>query len=547
VPKPSIWDDIITRCSQSSSNFNDYILRGYRREQLSSYNDGGKLRIASADYFAGVFKEVVKIFGNQLTYVDYEIMSVDEQFRFERDGPYTKQRLDIRHNERVLVDFKFKFNDRVFSGPMYMPYLKNDMFVKDDATINIMHNIAEKVAYKINGGMLISVMRLIIRFWREEHVSFKPVGESITYNETIVTMHAHNKKITGGKKNRLKATPIGYLLAAFGLQNTLLKLGHKSDDIFILDTYSQKYNSTHLHFEPIPGYYMYVVKAKMEDQLFRVLVGTLHYIITRVTPRNIDQINDSDNHYWRVALGIAYESTAVSEPLLYQRACTHLTSFEQYLDPYIKEQLKRSNIACGDIYDLIIEVFNNLAIDLNGGKFDLGSPADLHKKRLSVADSVFYKAVVAVFNCAYKMEKTQKKRRFQGDQIVELSEAGLRKFLRQIQFIAVRKLHDCPAVRYKPHVYGDNWLAAMGADKMRQGRGFNGGSTASKSTICQTVMNSEEFKLHPSYCSVEALQNISGVPCVGGAINAYAQINEHGEFVKTEYAKLADKLLPALK
>lgn len=524
-----MWDVVVGQVEENLPDFNPALLE-YRQNAINK----------SCEYLDTVFSEVVKHFKGKIEYVGHEIVPPEERMIYQLERSFIKGKVDIGRTELSLVRFNFRFENRIYPAYMYIPYITDHAVVIKGTPFYVLYNIAERVASRVQGGITVSVMRSFIHFWRNHNASATYVCDRTKrrYHEAVITMKAHNKEKKSSKKE-LQATPLLYLIASFGYDAGLQRLGFTRDQIsFVEANDANLLDERHLYFRCISGLYIKVKIETMDDPIGRSIVSSLYYMLNFFTEIKVRDLYDQSRFIWEVMLGKATHGMKIHPAMARNNAVVHLESFSHSLDPLTKTQLDRINIKCEDIYDLLVDIFRNM-----GDNFTSPVPSNLYYKRITVYEAIYDEVVRRIFNTAYAFEKDDTRSRRgtgEGDTFMPTDKSIQRNFINKLGRSAAR-FHDCTAVVSSPTQVHDNALIAVLASKIRHERS-TAKSDRKSAQVAQAIIKSPEYKLDPSTPVVESILGLTGFPAKGGTINPYLLIDDNGCIIKPEGMEELDML-----
>lgn len=493
------WDLSVGQLRNELPHFNDYLLRGYRKEQVEKF----------PQFVDTIFSEAVKLFNGALKYRGYQILSPERRIQYVNNRRINPGHVNIQQSELSLMEFVFEYEGQLLPVRLYLPYLYENALVIEDTRYYMQHDIIERMIFRVTDGVIIKVMRSPLQFWRSEQLTCETTaGES--FREYVITVKAHYRRGSGSKVIR---TPLVlYLLAEYEFQyvvNNILELPQGS--VTFTDTDDQD-DPQYIYFKCIDNIYLKVDKeAVMRDRTSERFVISLLYILKMVKQYNIADVLDKT--FYRMILGKNLYSMKTKDNLAVGHADSHLDSLRTYLDRHTKNDLALMKIYCDNVFDLFVHVFVNIDEWLISY-----SPNDLFEKRLGGADVLLMDLVKAIFNRFY--ETLKKPKAVTIDNI---------KSMLKFSDMTVKHINNVPSLQPNCALYNDNDLPAILIKKTRSsgpdgnGRRKGGGN----------LMSDKEHQFHPSFAAVEGLLAISpSNPGVTGDINPFVEIDNMGYFQK---------------
>ena len=116
------WDSSIGKLTTKLPQFNDYLLRGYRQDQINRF----------PDFVETIFKEAVQLFNGKLSYLGCKIMNPEMVIEYSVTNPLVKGRFNIQRSELQLYEYLFRFEDKEIKVHLYLPYLYQGALVIND-------------------------------------------------------------------------------------------------------------------------------------------------------------------------------------------------------------------------------------------------------------------------------------------------------------------------------------------------------------------------------------------------------------------------------
>ncbi len=152
------WDDVFGDVAEQLPKFNDYLLKGFRREQVSQFKD----------FIDQVFKEAALLFNGALEYKGYTVLSPEKKIVYNVENALIKGKVNIQRSELELVQYNFVYENQLIPVYLYLPYLYEGALVVNDTRYYMQLAIIEKVIIRVPDGVIIKVMRSPLQFWRSE-------------------------------------------------------------------------------------------------------------------------------------------------------------------------------------------------------------------------------------------------------------------------------------------------------------------------------------------------------------------------------------------
>lgn len=493
-------EDCVEAVSRELPDFNDYLLKDYRREQVEKF----------PEFLHGVFQEAVKLFHGALIYRGYRVLPPEKHVAYSTGNGMTRGRINIQQSHLSLLEFMFEYDGQLIPVHLYMPYLHNGFIVINDTKYYLQLAIIERMIYRVTDGVIIKVMRSPLQFWRTEQYTYKSVAGQ-TFCDAVITAKIHYKKKRSGRDS-MKTPLILYLLARFDFDHVYQKiLGLSPGSVAFTPVVGEEKNVT--YFKCKNGLYLRVVNEVLEDISSRRFVASLLYILGMTARCGISEVYDKT--LYKTILGKNLYGSGTKEALAAGHAESHLSSLESYLDPFTKNELGLMRIYCDDIFDLLVAVFFNIDSWLVNY-----SPNDLFEKRIGGADAILMSIVKFIFTRFYETLKKQKC----------LTVKSIKSMLK-CDPMKIKDIYLSPCLRSASSCYGDNYAISCAVKRMRQTSQEQ--PRQKKSMVNISTDRSHQF--HPSFAAIESITAIStSSPGISGEINPFAVIDKNGCFVKSE-------------
>lgn len=491
----NVWDEIIDAVKAEMPRFNDYLLTGYRDEQINRF----------PVFMHGVFQEAVKLFGGALKYHGYSVVSPEKRVQYEAGSGLVKGRVNIQRNELLLYEFKFEFEGKFTDVYLYLPYVYEDAIVINDTRFYIRLSIIERMIYRITNGVIVKVMRSPLQFWRSDKFSYVAT-DGRAFCDTLITTKVHYKKEKSSSK-KLKTPLMLYLLAQYPLEHVLRVIfGVPVDSLAFVD-YDDTEDQRFIYFKCKDNVYLRADSEMLtQDIAFRRLVASILYILKASKRYTISDIYNKT--FYKIFLGKNLYGSSITDALAASHADSHLSSLSTYLDQFTKYELSLMQIHCNDIFDLFVSVFVNIDSWLINY-----SPNDLFEKRLGGADLVLINMVKAIFTRFYDTLKKNK----------VITERNIASMLK-MDPMRIKDIYKLPSKQPNASMYNDNMLVSVLVKKYRDPQDNN-------SKHNTNLISAREHQFHPSFAAIESVLGISGSsPGVAGDINPYAVIDNIGCF-----------------
>lgn len=512
------WDSAIGELKTKLPKFNDYLLRGYRKDQIARF----------PDFMDVVFKEAVQLFDGKLIYEGYHTLNPKEIIDYISGNKLISGRINIQRSELQLIEYLFRYDDRQIRVHLYLPYLYQGALVINDTRYYMLLPIIERTIYRVTDGVIIKVMRSPLQFWRSEQFKYTST-KGHTYFDAIITVKAHYRRSSRAAtgSSRTKTPLVLYLLAKYPFQEVTNRiLGLPPGSVSFVEE-DNKEDEQYEYFECRENIYLKVHKELvLNDLSFRRFVASLLYILKMTKRCTIADVYDTT--FYKMILGRNLYGQNTREALAAGHAESHLDSLRTYLDAFTKEELSNMHIYCNDVFDLFVAVFFNIDTWLMSY-----SPNDLFNKRIGGADLLLMDMVKTIFPRFYNT-LTRNKR---------LEVSNIEKMLR-IDPMKITVIHKVKSLSPSNDLYNDNTLTSVLVKRLRQSSSQEGSDSGKRSV---NLIGAKEHHFHPSFVAIESVLAISSSsPGISGDINPFACIDSNGYFHK-ESMPWYDEIYPLVR
>lgn len=506
-------DDIILAVANALPRFNDWLLRGYTRKQING----------APQFIASAFREATRYIHNEVKFIDARILSPEERVQYELGtkgkSSVIRTGAPIAVSEMALWDFQFEHQGRAHHVYLYIPYLKDDVLVINDTRVGVQRMITEQIFSRTNDGVRVRVMRAplsILRNTTHQIVSATLPNWHRTEFLVVTPLHEHQSK----SKKKAQPTLLHYLLCYYGLEETLKRFGLSGDDLAFVPRVGpdvEQYNyfvaTGDLKNHPV---YLKVRHEVLENATWAKLVVNLLYICTFYSNHSVKSLYDGTST-WRVYMGRIIRPENEPDALVRGHTDRHIFSVSLYLDHESRERFAAFGVRVTDFYEFLCYVFVEIERIMV-----TTSHQNLFNHRVEVFESILIQTVIRnIYPKFYKAEQAGRR----------LDDRAVGNLLRLSPVLIKKGLHKMPNVVNPPSMYNDNWLIMIGLAKQRQ-------TGARRATAKNPSANAPESRFHSSIPYVESMTAFSGkVPGMGGFVNPFLTIDEHGGVVVQDYVE----------
>ena len=514
-----MWEAMKRAVKADIPPFNDYMLKEFRVEQMAQ----------CVERMDMIIREAMKLFNGAIEFLGSRVLSPEERLNYILQHKISYRRYNVQRSETILVEYLFKFEGEIYKSHMYLPYLYNGSVVINDTKYYVFLNIIERIIYRSRNSMTIKVLRSPLPFYRTMQLSYTSMCGK-TFYDNLITTAIHRRPETVKKKSRskLQTTTMVYLLARFGLAETMTRFGLTSDDVATTDTEPSNVSEDRYVFRCNCGVFLIVKKDCMADVTIRRVVASIYYLLTAFKFFTHADLYAPDHVAYRIMLGKCCFGAECNPARACSQADAHLSSIESYLDPYTRSELATQGIVCNDLYDLLYQISLHMDEWLTNH-----SPNDLYEKKLGVIELILHAMTIDIFHRCYDTMKRK-----------ILSPKDVRALLK-LRASRINSIYTCPLVRSPNGVHDNELLTVMGKKNRYPA---NSETTKHKGGSGSNPISAPEHRFHPSFPGVESALTIpTSSPGVSGSINPYAEIVPgSGYFIHPEWAAEMDDIIHLL-
>lgn len=479
------WDSVVEGVNESLPHFNDYLLKGYMRDQVAGF----------PEFISTVFEEAILLFKGKLKYLGYHTLSPIDELRCVKESRFSPGEYNIQRNETMLVQYDFEFENKVVSAKLNLPYLHENCLIINDTKMYIQSAITECTIYRAEDGAVVKVMRSPINFSRGNLQVFEDTkGHTICENTIQI-------RVFFTKKNK-KFTPLVlYLLARYDFDTVVnMTLGYPAGTIsFVADEDPEATDTT--YFKCAEGIYLRCPSMLIaQDLTTRRYIASVLTVLKKVKEYTLNDLYNV--MFYKTVLGRELHGANTAAALAADHANSHLDSLSTYLDQHTKRNLTllKPPIYCNDVFDLLVTAFVNI-----DEWVIRNTPNDLFAKRIGGADMILKNAVEAIFRRTYEKTKNNK----------NTTDQTISSALNFAIDAATKSLYKVNAIQPSKPMYNDNDLISIYVKRMRQSSTQERGSQKHNN-----IIQNREHHFHPSFMAIESPLAISSAsPGISGDIN----------------------------
>lgn len=489
--------EVVQAVADNMPKINRYLVEGYAKESMDD----------SVKFVDMTYRDAVRWGGNVIEYCGYRTLSPED--RAEKELEFVlkrKSRLSMAISERVLVEFKFRYQGKEYFTYIYMLYVSDGMLIVKDKRYAIHLGISEcvfaRVHNKSKDGIIVRPIRARLEFNRKSKARFASVSSGEILSEFVITTVLHHKEVG---KRACDPTVMLYLVCKFGFREVVRTMAGLTDDDIGFREYPDMTKADEYEYFVAtketrdPKVHLYVRKELLDNShLVRKIVVNLLYTLTHFSFQTVDDVYDPKARVWRIIMGII-----IYKPSLHAKALadadTHIQSVDTFIDPLTRERFHYFGVNVDDIYQLLYYIFREIdRIMVNS------SSNDLYSKRIDIIDGIFIASyATAIYRRFYKTNQRPKLQDREVMNMLKINPMVIEDAFSSRKNWGQSMHNISPA----PQIYGDNILLSCSIFKLRPS-------------------GKQSERAHPSFAVVESIMAFSGNTVgVNGLINPYLDIS----------------------
>lgn len=518
----NIMDNILEKIETKIPDFNDYLLKGFRRYQFRN----------CFNFIETVFKESIKVIDDNIEYLGYRIVPPEERTEYElKYKIINKSLVNIKRNEIILLEYMFRYNGTEFSTKLYLPYLIEDCVIIEDTHYHIHFILTDKIFSKSRKCITIRTIRSPIKFYLDQHiitpVDLTGVGEPlISYPSYIFSVKLHHNKSKG--KNAPKTSVLHYLIGKYGLINTMKIFNINTEEFkFIYEQDATDSQYLYFRLNKSKNVVIRTTKDFVKDDTKLKFLANIHYILSFFKIDSIDYLYEPQAIKWKIWLGKIIYGMKTYDAKALNNVQKHYHSLDTYVDPLSSQRYEQFGLSgIKTIYDMLVYIFvngDNIIANFNDN--------DMFNKRVDTLDQIFIDTIVSkLFNNVYRiLQRSSSKNK----------EENYRKIF-NINAREIKNIYEAQNVNSSPSIYNDNMLFNYLSKLNRPSPKTKTKSGKSKKSqkVKMSKVQKEDNKFNLSIAFIESLIGYSSSnPTKSSTINPFVEIDIFGGFIEPEIFK----------
>lgn len=378
-------------------------------------------------FIDSLFRSVSKSFPEGLEYVGCARATPKEEYIevTSRRNKNNQRSFDIAHSDLYAVKFFFKFHGQDLPPRMiYLPFVHDGGYIRISGASYVIAPILNDIVISISDN------DVFVRFIRDK-IIFKRINYAFVVdgdrieNYQVLWAAVHNSLNKPGEpkgKVRAKTILAHYLFAKYGVTKSFKDFAHTDVVIDYLNNLTkEKYpedkwiicSSRNIRPKGVqkgfwePTQVAIAIPRENYNKMSMSLIVGFFYILdhfpSRIKPEWIDHVR-----LWKVLLGHLIKPAAGGEGVLHDSMDDHIRSLDDYIDPFMVEQLRGIGYEIHDIYQffaLMIERYDQWLLE---GSRHVNS---MYGKELATLNFLLYDIVVAIVRVSFELTASSKTRK----------------------------------------------------------------------------------------------------------------------------------------
>ena len=513
-----MWKQILTAGSNLLPDFNDYLLRDFRKEKI------GQIKY----YLDDLFKESAKKLPPQVRYIGFKVLTPEEIIQCIRVNKILRKRVSILKSTFETVRYEYSFKSNSYYVYVDVPYMVDDHVVMANTLYwPILYEIEPGGLNPAHNEIILKVMCAPIMLYRDATYTIV-TDKNKTYKEIVNQCKIHQGR-RGRGKNACKVPIILYHLVRMPFYQCMAYYGFKSGEIQIVDQYQKEEDFSYIKIKD--NIYLRVADSVLNDTndvYKRRVIASYLMCLHEWNQFGIRDLISSSPGYYRVVLG-RYTYSQIKgadqdKAVMYaENAGKHLATTDTVLDEPAKAQLRGIGIEANDIYDFLYIAFYNMDSWLVSY-----SPCDLYNKKIGSLEKTLSPLVSRINRTLFDLVNTKKP---------ELKPDNVKKAISRCS--QMENWITGAKFRANPSFCNDNKFITI---MTKRERSFENTEIVSNKTAKNTKMKPSQLKAHPSHMVVESIGALTeSKPVIAGEINPYLKIDTNGRIIPPPWAsEIAD-------
>ena len=506
-----MWKRALTKYSNLLPDFNNYLLKDYRKEKIRQITP----------YLDGLFKESDKKLPPQVQYIGFKVLTPEEIIQCIRTNKILKKRVSILKSTFETVRYEFGFMNNPYYVFVDVPYMvDNHILMSNTHYWPILYEIEPGGLNHAHNEIILKVMCAPIMLYRNATFTFT-TDKGKTYKEIVNQCKIHQGR-RGRGKNACVVPIILYHLVKMPFYHCMAYYKFTPDEIQIVNKYVKEENYSYITIKP-DSIYLRVLDTVFDDKYKRRVIASYLMCLHEWSQFNLRDLISSSPGYYRVVLG-RYTYSQIKgadsdKAVMYaENAGKHLATTDTVLDEPAKAQLRGIGIEVNNIYDFLYTAFYEMDQWLVSY-----SPCDLYNKKIGSLEKTLSPLVSRINRTLFDLVNTKKP---------ELKPDNVKKAISRCSQME----NWVTAAKFTPNpsFFNDNEMITI---LTKRERSFENTEIAGGKNQKKAKMKPAQLKAHPSHLVVESIVSLTeSKPVIAGDINPYLQIDTNGLIIKPEWA-----------
>ena len=498
-------------------------------------------------YIDALFRSVSKSFPKGLEYVGCARATPREEYIevTSRRNKNNQRSFDIAQSDLYAVKYFFKFNGEDLPPRMiYLPFVHDGGYIRISGASYVIAPVLNDIVISISDN------DIFVRFIRDK-IIFKRINYAFVVdnerieNYQVIWAPVHNSLNKPGEpkgKVRAKTILVHYLFAKYGVTKAFkdfagtdvkvdyvknfTKENYPEDQWVICTSRNIRPKGVQKGFWEPTQVGLAIPREQYNKMSMSLIVGffyILDHFPSRIKPEWVDHVR-----LWKVLLGHLIKPSGGGEGALHDAMDDHIRSLDDYIDPFMIEQLKGIGFDIHDIYQffaLMIERYDQWLLE---GSAKVNS---MYDKELATLTFLLYDIVVAIVRATFELTASSKTRKLTPNDVNKI----LSKRLTMRLIYAITKSHGEVRTETTPNDSKALRITNMLIPQQ---------SSSKQRKKQKLVLNDPSIRMHESVIEVGSYSALpKSAPDGRSRVNHFCQLDDKHRIVRNEkFRELLDSV-----
>lgn len=498
-------------------------------------------------YIDALFRSVSKSFPKGLEYVGCARATPREEYIevTSRRNKNNQRSFDIAQSDLYAVKYFFKFNGEDLPPRMiYLPFVHDGGYIRISGASYVIAPVLNDIVISISDN------DIFVRFIRDK-IIFKRINYAFVVdnerieNYQVIWAPVHNSLNKPGEpkgKVRAKTILVHYLFAKYGVTKAFkdfagtdvkvdyvknfTKENYPEDKWIICTSRNIRPKGVQKGFWEPTQVGLAIPREQYNKMSMSLIVGffyILDHFPSRIKPEWVDHVR-----LWKVLLGHLIKPSGGGEGALHDAMDDHIRSLDDYIDPFMVEQLKGIGFDIHDIYQffaLMIERYDQWLLE---GSAKVNS---MYDKELATLTFLLYDIVVAIVRATFELTASSKTRKLTTNDVNKI----LSKRLTMRLIYAITKSHGEVRTETTPNDSKALRITNMLIPQQ---------SSSKQRKKQKLVLNDPSIRMHESVIEVGSYSALpKSAPDGRSRVNHFCQLDNKHRIVRNEkFRELLDSV-----